>query len=164
MDRFLWTAGSPTRRAPIAQVLVLAASLTAATAARAQAPDTARCDSLPQTGLNHCYAALADSADAHLRTLIGELRGTLPASSYDRIRTTQTHWQRYRDGHCALAYASVEGGTIGPMVEAVCRLGITLDRIAELRVFLCEGGPVGEPCEASQRYGEPAAREEQPPD
>lgn len=141
------------------RTLILAASLVPflAAAARAQAPTPGPCDNLPQTGMTYCYRALADSADVRLRALLVELRGRI--RPYD-IGATQSHWQRYRDGQCALEYAMVQGGSTGPMVEAVCRLRIAWDRIAELRPYLCEGGPTEAPCEASRRYGDDATEPE----
>jgi uncharacterized protein YecT (DUF1311 family) len=141
---------------PILPLLTLLC--THAVPGRAQVPNTTTCDSIGgQQPMNACFVRLADSADTQLRRLLDDLRAALPSRRFDELRATQSAWQRYRDGQCRWERTFVEGGTIAPMISAVCRLSLTQNRIAELRGFLCEGAPVMGPCEASQRYGDAVA-------
>jgi uncharacterized protein YecT (DUF1311 family) len=132
--------------------------LVAASPVRAQVLSPAHCDSIPSVGgIGACYSALADTTDARLRVLLGELRRVLPRAAYDRVQASQAQWERYRDAQCHFEVYAYEGGRTEPMAAGTCRFVKAMNRIAELRGYLCDDGPETSPCPASERYGEPPA-------
>jgi uncharacterized protein YecT (DUF1311 family) len=128
--------------------------------AHAQVPALPRCDSIvQQQPANRCLGGAAGISDSRLHLLLGELEKTLPSKQLRALHEGQTHWAQYRDHQCALEYSVAEGGTLAPALGARCAIRLTEARIAELKLFLCEGeGLTGPPCAAARRYdvGEPA--------
>jgi uncharacterized protein YecT (DUF1311 family) len=125
----------------------------------AQVPALPRCDSIvQQQPANRCLGGAAGVSDSRLHLLLAELEKTLRREQLRALDAGQIHWAEYRDQQCALEYSIAEGGTLAPALGARCAIRLTEARIAELKLFLCEGeGLTGPPCAASRRYDVQAA-------
>lgn len=120
----------------------------------AQVPALPICDSIvQQQPANRCLGEAAGVSNSRLHLLLGELDKTLPGKQLRALRDGETHWAQYRDQQCTLEYSIAEGGTLAPELGARCAIRLTEARIAELKLFLCEGeGVSGPPCAAARRY------------
>jgi uncharacterized protein YecT (DUF1311 family) len=142
----------------IALILSLCAVLGSPEPLHAQRPWLGRCKGIvAQQSANICYTAVADSLAGRLDTLLAELRRKLPRSRYGELEVAQAHWSRYLVAHCKWEHGIAEGGTRAPMIEAGCEAELTVARIAELKLHLCEGEGLTGPCEASRRYDGPSS-------
>ncbi|QKZ12285.1 lysozyme inhibitor LprI family protein [Spirosoma sp. KUDC1026] len=97
------------------------------------------CDeAMSQTELNRCAWERLERADRQLNTLYKRLIGQLPADSRALVVKAQRQWLLYRDAHCAYYDKTYEGGSMQPMVVALCKEATTLSRIRELQALLEE--------------------------
>jgi uncharacterized protein YecT (DUF1311 family) len=103
-----------------------------------------------------CLAAAADSLRKRLDTLLAELQRKLPTSRYSQLKVAQGRWSQYLVAHCKWEYGTAQGGTMASIMESGCEADLTADRIAELKVHLCEGEGLTGPCKASRRYDGPS--------
>jgi uncharacterized protein YecT (DUF1311 family) len=94
-----------------------------------------------QADLNSCYGEQYSKADAHLNTVYHDLLKRFSAgSSHDqkqnesiqRLKSAHRAWLTYRDLHCSIARDQYEGGSVTPMVWAICMETVTQHRIEEL--------------------------------
>lgn len=111
-----------------------------------------------QSAITACADSASRAASRRLDALLGELRARLEAPRRARLASVQRRWARYRDAHCAWDAEVVEGGSLQPTWIARCREALTLDRIAVLRLQLCEGGGMKGTCPAAERYAPSAGR------
>ena len=114
-------------------------------------------DAVDQRSMNECFCAKARSSQALLDELLKELNGALESGPRERMDAVQRTWVAYRDGQCAWEASLGEGGSIQPTIRCGCLDTLTWSRIAELKIFLCEGFGMTGDCEASNRYAAPAA-------
>lgn len=80
-------------------------------------------------------AALADArrADQALNAQYAATRARLSPGSRTLLRDAQRSWITFRDSHCRYEASSVEGGSVYPMIHAMCITRLTDDRTLELR-------------------------------
>jgi uncharacterized protein YecT (DUF1311 family) len=64
-------------------------------------------------------SAKFDSREGHVATLLEAQRG----------------WLRYRDAHCRLDGYSARGGSLEPLLNALCKANLTRQRTEELRAL-----------------------------
>lgn len=110
--------------------------------------------------MNICAMRDADAARKKLVALIEELRvkllqdqtklGTPAARQWQRLEQNQRSWEQLSQKDCEWESAFFDGGSMQPMVESLCIMRQTKERIDRLRVFLCEAYS-GE-CLRSQAY------------
>lgn len=53
--------------------------------------------------------------------------------SFDRLLTAQRSWLRYRDAHCQLSGYGARGGSLEPLLVAVCKTKLTQERTQQLK-------------------------------
>ena len=111
----------------------------------------AECADQTQNGLNVCANAAYRKADAALnaayKEIIGRLKGD-PATT-KLLTTAQKAWIAYRDAECDFSSSANAGGSIYPMVRAICLEAQTNERTRELGAFLkCGDGDTGCPVPA----------------
>jgi len=132
-------------------VLILSLGIAVVRPLAAQA--TRQCaDAGGQQPANLCFARVADSLETKLDSLLADLRSALPPPAFARLRGAENHWRASRDSLCAWEHDLFFGGSIAPQVAAQCRIALTAQRIATLKVFLCPGAPVMPECAESHRY------------
>ena len=129
-------------RTTLFAALLLAGSAAAATDCTT-APD--------QASMNACAVKAYETADAALikdvNTIVALLKDDAGAAK--QFYDSQTAWARYRDAHCTFASSGVAGGSIQPMIDAMCREALTLERSKTIAPFLkCEEGDMSCPVPA----------------
>ena len=129
-----------------AAVLVGAIGVAATPTARAE------CDGgLPQDGLNDCALRELDAADAALnaeyRQIVARLAGA--AEARQLLIKAQRAWVAFRDAECTFSESDTQGGSIHPMMDSMCRTGLTKARTKNLRRYLnCKEGDLSCPVPA----------------
>jgi uncharacterized protein YecT (DUF1311 family) len=93
-------------------------------------------DARTQTDMNRCAALAYARADTALnQTYRQVLEGIEPARKAT-LREAQRAWIRMRDADCELENAEFEGGSIHPMLFALCQAHATRLRTGQLRQLL----------------------------
>jgi uncharacterized protein YecT (DUF1311 family) len=109
------------------------------------------CADQTQPGLNSCAEANYEKADVALNRAYKEIIRRLKddAATAKLLVTAQKAWIAYRDAECAFSASANAGGTIYPMVMAICLEAVTKERTRALGVFLkCGDGDTGCPAPA----------------
>jgi uncharacterized protein YecT (DUF1311 family) len=97
---------------------------------------------MTQSAMNHCANLDAQSADADLNRVYGELLSKLKNDSVatKKLRAAQRAWIVFRDAHLQELYPAEdkqrEYGSIFPMCYAQVNAAITKERTAQLRRML----------------------------
>lgn len=136
---------TPTRRRPScsarrrgrAVLLGLAMLMAAPEMGAAAEPDPCP-DAVTQLDLNLCWGtrmqALEAAVDAETAALGETLRTDGDRSGADLLAQADAAWRAYGEAHCRLAGEFYAGGSIQPMIVAMCRA-----RLAEARLDALEG-------------------------
>ena len=95
-----------------------------------------------QTDMNTCAAQQYQKSDAALNQVYDQLKAKLSDPKEQALLVAAEHaWIAYRDGECAFEINEAAGGSIYPMVQAMCLNNITLVHTAELtRQLNCKEG------------------------
>jgi len=129
-----------------AACMTVLAALAMGTAGQAAARPAA-CDmDGSQRDLNACAWQRVARADAEMNRLYGQQMKRVGAESRARLRDAQRAWIAYRDKSCLYEAGPREGaGTVWPMVDALCREGLTKQRSVILEQYsACAGAPCPE--------------------
>lgn len=102
--------------------------------------------------MNMCAARAADAAEATLAKLSKELEAKLDVPARDEFREIHAQWRTLRDRDCMWQRGLFAGGSVAPLMFASCKEARTKERIARLRLLLCDGFGMTAPCEASRKY------------
>ena len=86
----------------------------------------AACPGDTQAEMNQCSANDYKSADKDLGAYYSKLEKTKELVSAERA------WIAYRDAECAYQVKTVEGGSMAPMVQAMCLADLTKQRLKQL--------------------------------
>ena len=101
-----------------------------------------------QMEMNQCAAKQLSAADAELNMIYKELVHKLDSAGQGYVRDAQRAWVTFRDKECIARAGGPQdqGGSIWPMVVAMCRTELTKDRIVQLeRQRKCPGGDLSCP-------------------
>lgn len=123
--------------------LVLPALLAlAAAAAPAEAQMAACAAAQTQSAMNACAAQQYQKTDAALNQLYGQLKAKVTDPKQQSLLVAaERAWVAYRDAECGFETSGVAGGSIEPMVQAMCLDNLTTVRNAELsRQLNCKEG------------------------
>lgn len=107
----------------------------------AQAADCANASD--QATMTECANTAFKKSDAELNTLYKEIEQRLKDNADARklLITAQRNWVSFRDAECGFATSNVAGGTLYPMVHALCADGLTQARIKGFKGYLsCQEG------------------------
>ena len=133
--------------------LLLLALVPVAGAAPAASPDVDCKDGGgTQLEMNICAGRDAERAKGRMKSLLADLGGVLAKERYAELTAMQGEWEALRDKECRWEQGFAEGGSVGPLIFASCITTQTDARIERLKMFLCEGGGLTGPCEASEKY------------
>ena len=144
--------------------MLLASALLAACASKTKIED-ACADQMTQGGMNECQFRQWQATDAKMndaydmlmervKTFYGDLSTSdaepvVPAED-ELLRRSQIAWIDYRDTHCAFVAGATEGGSVQPMIRAICLTELTEKRTRELNWQLaCPEGDLA--CVAPKR-------------
>jgi len=104
-------------------------------------------------GLNECAGKALSKSDAELNRIYGQIVARLgnDAATKGKLVAAQRAWIAFRDADCTFRAASVEGGSIHPMVVTLCRKDVTDQRIQTLKPLLsCQEGDTSCPVPAAR--------------
>jgi uncharacterized protein YecT (DUF1311 family) len=122
------------------RLTLIAVMLLAALPARAQMSACASAHT--QTAMNACAAQEYQTSDAALNQVYDQLKTKLIDPKQQALLVAaERAWLAYRDGECAFETSGAAGGSIYPMVQAMCLNAIALVHTAELsRQLNCKEG------------------------
>ena len=123
-------------------------------AARVQDVDFATCNTLPQQGMNACYAGEAIATQRVLDSVLAAVRARVGRTTYPGFLRVQAAWVTYVRAECDRRANQYQGGSIMPTVHATCLIAHRWDRIDELRANLCDGDN-RDGCDESRRFARP---------
>jgi uncharacterized protein YecT (DUF1311 family) len=120
------------------RTLCLAALVLAGTPALLAAQDDEEfCpDGRTQYEMNACAAEKLARADSLLNHSYQQLLRVIEPDRVDALREAQRAWIRFRDAECEFQASEVGGGSLQPMVEALCLADLTEKRAEEFEDML----------------------------
>jgi uncharacterized protein YecT (DUF1311 family) len=86
-----------------------------------------------QTDMNICWGNEYKAADAKLNQAYRQLVAKLEEEEKAQLKNAQTAWLKYRDLNCEFVADQYKGGTIRPMIAAICLTDVTNNRTTELK-------------------------------
>jgi len=86
-----------------------------------------------QADMNDCAGREYKAADATLNQVYRQLISLLDDEEKLQLKEAQTAWLKYRDANCEFVGGQYKGGTMRPMVHAMCLADMTRSRTSELR-------------------------------
>ncbi len=86
-----------------------------------------------QFDLNECWGKEYKAADTTLNQVYRQLVSKLDDEGKAQLKEVESAWLKYRDANCGFVADQYKGGTIRPMIDAMCLADMTKNRTAELR-------------------------------
>ena len=86
-----------------------------------------------QTEMNMCWGKEYRAADARLNQVYREFTAKLDDDEKAQLKNAQMAWLKYRDANCEFVADQYKGGTMRPMIAAICLTDVTENRTNELR-------------------------------
>jgi len=86
-----------------------------------------------QADMTICWGNQYKAADATLNQVYRQLMGKLDDEEKNQLKAVESAWLKYRDANCEFVGDQYKGGTIRPMIEAICLADVTKNRTTELR-------------------------------
>ena len=86
-----------------------------------------------QADMNDCWGREYKAADATLNQVYRQLVAKLDDDEKAQLKSVEAAWLKYRDANCDFVADQYKGGTIRPMIDAMCLGDMTKNRTAELR-------------------------------
>jgi len=90
-------------------------------------------DAQSQAEMNMCWGKEYKAADAQLNKTYQEFMTKLDESEKAQLRNAQLAWLKYRDTNCEFVADQYKGGTMRPMIAAICLAEVTNARVNELK-------------------------------
>jgi len=90
-------------------------------------------DAQTQADMNICWGNEYKKADAALNKTYQQLVAMLDEEQKLQLKTAETAWLKYRDTHCEFVADQYKGGSIRPMIAAICLADVTNNRATELK-------------------------------
>jgi uncharacterized protein YecT (DUF1311 family) len=86
-----------------------------------------------QAEMTQCAGKDYRAADAVLNQVYQKLVAILDDEEKAQLKTAQEAWLKYRDTNCEFVADQFKGGTMRPMIYALCLKDVTKTRTTELR-------------------------------
>jgi uncharacterized protein YecT (DUF1311 family) len=86
-----------------------------------------------QSEMTLCWRKEHKAADTKLNQVYRQLRSMLDDEEKLELKKAQTAWLKYRDANCEFAANQYKGGSMRPMIYAICLAQMTENRTTELR-------------------------------
>ena len=86
-----------------------------------------------QAELNMCWGKEYKAADARLNTAYREFMSKLNEEETAQLKNAQLAWLKYRDTNCDFVADQFKGGSMRPMIAAMCLADVTDARAKELK-------------------------------
>jgi uncharacterized protein YecT (DUF1311 family) len=90
-------------------------------------------DAQTQADMNICWGNEYKKADAKLNQTYQQLAAMLDADEKTQLKNAENAWLKYRDTNCEFVADQYKGGSIRPMIAAICLADVTNNRAAELK-------------------------------
>ena len=100
--------------------------------AQAQKQSETCADAQSQAEMTICWGNQYKAADAKLNQVYRQFTAKLDDEEKTQLKTAQTAWLKYRDANCEFVADQYKGGTIRPMIAAICLADVTDNRTREL--------------------------------
>lgn len=108
-----------------------------------------------QFDMNQCAAKKAADSQQKLDQLLYELQVEFQNKDQGpSLAHIQQGWEALKEKDCLWQKSFYGNGSIAPMIFSLCQSKYNLERIEELKIFLCEGAGMTGPCAASKKYDE----------
>lgn len=86
-----------------------------------------------QAEMTICWGKEYKAADGTLNQVYRQLVAKLDAEQKAQLKAAQTAWLKYRDANCEFAADQYKGGSMRPMIAAMCLAEMTTNRTTELK-------------------------------
>ncbi|HEV2827644.1 MAG TPA: lysozyme inhibitor LprI family protein [Pyrinomonadaceae bacterium] len=86
-----------------------------------------------QSEMTMCWMKEHKAADTKLNQVYRQLVSMLADEEKLELKKAQTAWLNYRDANCEFAANQYKGGSMRPMIYAICLAEMTENRTTELR-------------------------------
>ena len=91
-----------------------------------------------QLEMNMCWGSQYKAADAQLNAAYREFTSKLNPEETAQLKTAQLAWIKFRDANCEFVADAYKGGSIRPMIAAMCLADVTNARTSELKAQMKE--------------------------
>lgn len=91
-----------------------------------------------QLEMNMCWGNQYKAADARLNTVYRDFTSKLSPAETAQLKAAQLAWIKFRDANCEFVADAYKGGTIRPMMAAMCLAEVTTARTSELKAQMKE--------------------------
>jgi uncharacterized protein YecT (DUF1311 family) len=95
-------------------------------------------DAQSQAELNICWGKEYKAADARLNKVYGQFASKLNDEEKVQLKNAQLAWLKYRDANCDFVADEYKGGSMRPMIAAICLADVTNNRTTELKAQMKE--------------------------
>ena len=95
-------------------------------------------DAQTQAEMTICWGNQYKAADAKLNQVYRQFTAKLDDEEKTQLKTAQTAWLKYRDANCEFVADQYKGGTMRPMIAAICLTDVTDNRTKELTAQMKE--------------------------
>jgi uncharacterized protein YecT (DUF1311 family) len=113
-------------------LIVVIVSMSASIFAQKQKPKPCE-DAQTQADMNICWGNEYKKADATLNKTYQQLVTMLDEAEKAQLKNAENAWLKYRDANCEFVGDQYKGGSIRPMIVAICLADVTNNRNAELK-------------------------------
>ena len=113
--------------------LILLAPVGALTFGQGQKKSEPCADAQTQADMNICWGKEYKAADATLNQVYGQLMRKLDEADKTQLKQVEAAWLKYRDANCEFVGDQYKGGSMRPMIVAMCLADMTGNRTVELR-------------------------------
>ncbi len=90
-------------------------------------------DAQTQAEMTMCWGKEYKAADARLNEAYRQFAAKLDEAEKVQLKNVQLAWLKYRDANCDFVADQYKGGTMRPMIAAICLADVTNNRTTELK-------------------------------
>jgi uncharacterized protein YecT (DUF1311 family) len=90
-------------------------------------------DAQSQAEMNICAGNEYKKADTKLNQTYQQLAAMLDDDEKAQLKNAENAWLKYRDTNCEFVADQYKGGSIRPMIAAMCLADVTSNRTTELK-------------------------------
>ena len=119
-------------------ILVLALLLSSISIAGQKPKDDPCANAQTQLEMNMCWGNQYKTADAKLNAVYREFTSKLSPEETVQLKAAQLAWIKFRDANCEFVADAYKGGSIRPMIAAMCLADGTNARTSELKTQMKE--------------------------
>src|SRR5256885_12713525 len=95
-------------------------------------------DAQTQAEMTICWDKEYKTADARLNETYRQFTSKLDDEEKAQLKNAQLAWLKYRDANCDFVADQYKGGTMRPMIAAICLADVTNNRTTELKAQMKE--------------------------